>query len=156
MLLLLAKNDPQGQGSAITYARRYSLCSVLNLVADDDDDGQAAAQGSGQRAVRGNGADTFTQPTDKQLGFLKSLITKSGASARTLRPMLDTTGAKDVELVEGWTGKLNREQVSRLIELFKAGALPDPAASDVQSPPNDFAGVTPAGGDGELPWEPSE
>lgn len=42
MLLLLAKDDPQGQGSAITYARRYALVAVLNLVADDDDDGQAS------------------------------------------------------------------------------------------------------------------
>jgi hypothetical protein len=40
MQLLLSKNDAQGQGSAITYARRYALCAVLNLVADDDDDGQ--------------------------------------------------------------------------------------------------------------------
>jgi hypothetical protein len=39
MPLLLSKQDAQGQGSAITYARRYALCAVLNLVADDDDDG---------------------------------------------------------------------------------------------------------------------
>jgi hypothetical protein len=42
MLLLLTKDDPQGQGSAITYARRYALVAVLNLVADDDDDGAGA------------------------------------------------------------------------------------------------------------------
>lgn len=41
MPLLLVKTDPQGQGSAITYARRYALTSVLNLVADADDDGEA-------------------------------------------------------------------------------------------------------------------
>jgi hypothetical protein len=44
MPLLLQKQDPQGQGSAITYARRYALLSVLNLVADDDDDGNKASQ----------------------------------------------------------------------------------------------------------------
>ena len=32
----------QTLGSAITYARRYALTAVLNLVADEDDDGQAA------------------------------------------------------------------------------------------------------------------
>lgn len=42
MPLLLTKSDPQGQGSAITYARRYAMCAVLNLVADEDDDGNAA------------------------------------------------------------------------------------------------------------------
>lgn len=33
--------DPQSQGSAITYARRYSLKSLL-CMADDDDDGEKA------------------------------------------------------------------------------------------------------------------
>jgi ERF superfamily protein len=41
MLLLCAKDDPQGQGSAITYARRYSLMSLLGLSADQDDDAEA-------------------------------------------------------------------------------------------------------------------
>lgn len=31
------KNDPQGLGGAITYARRYSLCSILGLSQEDDD-----------------------------------------------------------------------------------------------------------------------
>ena len=42
--LHLVKNDPQAQGSAITYARRYGFMSVLNLVADEDDDGNAASR----------------------------------------------------------------------------------------------------------------
>ena len=36
--LLLAKDDPQGQASAQTYARRYGVMAVLGLVADEDDD----------------------------------------------------------------------------------------------------------------------
>lgn len=31
------KNDPQGIGSAITYARRYALMSILGMAAEDDD-----------------------------------------------------------------------------------------------------------------------
>jgi hypothetical protein len=38
------KDDPQGWGSAITYARRYSLGAALGLNIDDDDDGNAASQ----------------------------------------------------------------------------------------------------------------
>lgn len=38
-----SKNDPHGLGSAISYARRYSLMSVLCLAADDDD-GNAAVE----------------------------------------------------------------------------------------------------------------
>lgn len=38
------KSDPQGIGSAITYARRYALCSILGLNVDEDDDGNKASQ----------------------------------------------------------------------------------------------------------------
>jgi len=34
--------SPQQIGSAITYARRYALCAVTGVAADEDDDGQAA------------------------------------------------------------------------------------------------------------------
>jgi hypothetical protein len=42
MTIPLAKVDPQGYGSAITYARRYALASVLGIVAGEDDDGNSA------------------------------------------------------------------------------------------------------------------
>lgn len=35
-------NDPQGQGSAITYMRRYALSAMLGLATEDDDDGNSA------------------------------------------------------------------------------------------------------------------
>lgn len=38
-----AKQDPQGHGSALTYARRYALSAALGLNIDDDDDGNAAS-----------------------------------------------------------------------------------------------------------------
>jgi hypothetical protein len=39
-----ATGKQQEIGSAITYARRYSLCAILGVVAEDDDDGNAADQ----------------------------------------------------------------------------------------------------------------
>jgi hypothetical protein len=39
MRLYLKKDDSQAQGSAVTYARRYSYCAALGLVVDEDDDG---------------------------------------------------------------------------------------------------------------------
>lgn len=50
MLLLLGKTDPQGQGSAITYARRYAISAVLNIVADEDVDGEGIAPTSKPKA----------------------------------------------------------------------------------------------------------
>ena len=38
------KDDPQGLASATTYARRISLSSMVGVVADEDDDGNAASQ----------------------------------------------------------------------------------------------------------------
>lgn len=40
----VGKLDPQGVGSASTYARRYGLSAFVNVAADDDDDGNAASK----------------------------------------------------------------------------------------------------------------
>ncbi len=40
------KSDPQAQGSAISYMRRYALAAVLGLNIDDDDDANAATHGA--------------------------------------------------------------------------------------------------------------
>ena len=45
-----AKQDPQGYGSALTYARRYSLMATCGI-APEDDDGNAAAQAMRQRGL---------------------------------------------------------------------------------------------------------
>lgn len=43
--IVVGKNTPQEYGSAVTYAKRYSLTGLLNLVIEDeDDDGNAASQ----------------------------------------------------------------------------------------------------------------
>lgn len=45
MSMPLQKVDPQGMGSAITYARRYALMAILGIAAEeDDDDAEAAMQ----------------------------------------------------------------------------------------------------------------
>ncbi len=41
--LILDKNNMQGLGSAITYAKRFGMASMLGLVGDEDDDGHAAS-----------------------------------------------------------------------------------------------------------------
>ena len=45
LVMPLSKTDPQGYGSALTYARRYGLSSMVGLVTEDDD-GNMACQGS--------------------------------------------------------------------------------------------------------------
>lgn len=44
LTLKATKDDPQGHGSAITYARRYAYASILGIVSDEDDDGNVASE----------------------------------------------------------------------------------------------------------------
>lgn len=43
LTMKLVKTDPQAVGSAITYARRYTLASLIGIVVDDDDDGNRSS-----------------------------------------------------------------------------------------------------------------
>jgi len=71
------KNDPQGQGSAITYQRRYALGAILGLNIDDDDDG---TQASKQTAPKSNtqapapNKEELTPSHPKWKGAIQALI----------------------------------------------------------------------------------
>ena len=59
----LTKVDAHGMGSAISYGRRYSLCALLAISADDDDDGNnAVAMASPQARVAPRPSQPQPQP----------------------------------------------------------------------------------------------
>jgi hypothetical protein len=60
-----AKNDAQGYGSALTYARRYSLMAACGI-APEDDDGNAASKSKGVKAVRITATDGAVQRVSTQ------------------------------------------------------------------------------------------
>jgi hypothetical protein len=68
-----AKHDPQGYGSALTYARRYSLMAACGI-APEDDDGNAAVSRMKHRPV--DGALVLSERMDS-LQASASLITDS-------------------------------------------------------------------------------
>lgn len=78
--LIAAKMDSQGIGSAMTYAKRYNLCGMVGIVADEDvdDDGEAAV-GRGKQ-VEAPKAKEASKPVQKinlsQVGMLKNLKAK--------------------------------------------------------------------------------
>ena len=39
----LVNTNPQQFGASITYAKRYSLCTLFNVIAEEDDDGNEAS-----------------------------------------------------------------------------------------------------------------
>ena len=63
------KNDPQAKGSAISYARRYALCAVVGISAEDDD-GNAASEKKTTQQPRQNAASSqpITTPLPKTVG----------------------------------------------------------------------------------------
>ena len=48
----VAKADPQGFGSALTYARRYALGAMTGIVTEEDDDGTAASMPQKERTYQ--------------------------------------------------------------------------------------------------------
>lgn len=67
-LLPLDKQNAHGAGSCITYARRYSMQSIGGVVADEDDDANAAVEKSAPRgSARAETEDAFAKlPPDTQ------------------------------------------------------------------------------------------
>ena len=51
LTMVSTQNTPQAIGSCITYARRYSLASIVGI-SPEDDDGTAASQGGGKPEAR--------------------------------------------------------------------------------------------------------
>ena len=70
------KDDAHGQGSALTYAKRYGLCAALGIVDEQDDDGNAAAAGQG--AQNGHGRPVANAAAPGAADFLRAVINKTG------------------------------------------------------------------------------
>jgi hypothetical protein len=88
------KNDPQGVGSAITYARRYALQSLAG-VCPDDDDGNAASGNTAQpkkvASVTGEAKSKKTEWTADQLKAVGTVhaTLKAAGDAETEREISD-------------------------------------------------------------------
>lgn len=66
--LIVAKNDMQGYGSAVTYGRRYGLMSMAGI-APEDDDGNAAARAAPKSEPK---VRTTPKPdVDACIGYIK-------------------------------------------------------------------------------------
>lgn len=50
LVMPLPKQDPQGYGSAMTYARRYALAAITGLYQDDDDGNSGSGVGEKPKA----------------------------------------------------------------------------------------------------------
>jgi hypothetical protein len=112
MLLHLPKQDPQGQGSAVTYARRYSYMAILGLVADDDDDGNAASKRQAK------------PESTSHIPFQKKAAEVSDLTKQLREKLASKYGEpiKGKEAVEGILGK-SINKLSELTDAEVAGVL---------------------------------
>ncbi len=99
MPLMLDKPTSQALGSAITYARRYSLASVLGLTPDEDDDGAEASKPAAapQRASEAKTAklsETDRILTDEEQNLLAEAVRKAD---QKLGLLLASEGVEDVD-----------------------------------------------------------
>ncbi|WP_313695054.1 ERF family protein [Achromobacter mucicolens] len=79
LVMPLPKQDPQGYGSAMTYARRYALAAITGVYQDDDDGN--AASGAGSRPTQ---AQNDAQPTEAQATEADAMIVAQMNAAATV------------------------------------------------------------------------
>lgn len=81
-----SKSDPQGQGSAITYQRRYALGSILGLNIDEDDDANAASKPEAKAEEKKPSEDNRPWLSEKQLNqILERMSTGEDLYDKTIK-----------------------------------------------------------------------
>lgn len=90
MLAKPSKDDMQGLGSAITYARRYALQAICGLSADDDDGENAVGRSAGGKAV-------VSMPQSKKAPETTVSARRSGITEAQGKALLETASKN------GWT-----------------------------------------------------
>jgi hypothetical protein len=102
------QNDPQAYGSALTYARRYGLQSIVNIGAEDDDANKAMQPAKPNHAKEyfeliNNAHDAIISPKEK-IDFLKN---KQGVEYTKWSDSVLIAGIKGIkELIKNREDKL--------------------------------------------------
>lgn len=85
------KNDAQGFGSALTYARRYSLMTAFGVPAEDDDGNAAVASNRTNGRANGN-----AKIDEHQFTTLTTMIEQSGTSSQAFCEHFKCASVKDL------------------------------------------------------------
>ena len=115
MALMLGKQDAQSQGSALTYARRYALVAVLNIGADEDDDGEHATKTRRQPA-KSSAPSTVTLRDDASVQELVDTLVASKPTNDALREKMVALGLTEIPevMIRDSDGAVNRSPLRRL------------------------------------------
>ena len=113
MLVNPVKDDPQSLGSAISYARRYSLSAMLGIVADEDDDAEKATDK--QEELEGEQKE-IPKMTTKQGSMIFALANERGIIEEVKAYIASRFG-------KAHTRELNKAEASQLIEAIEKGQI---------------------------------
>ena len=102
MPLLVNKNDMQGLGSALTYARRYGLMAMVGI-APEDDDGNAAAAAPPRQQAKPAPAPDFSQAIKylaeaETLDDLTSRFKNLPDAAKKAQPVIEAAAKRKAEI----------------------------------------------------------
>lgn len=116
-----SKNDPQGIGSAITYARRYSLAAMCGVASEEDDDGNAASQPQKPASKPSKTAPVSKEPTEHEIAvdMLRELFQKLPESQRTLKVMTGILPISDFKQVQDCTVEQLNTGIDRINALLE-------------------------------------
>lgn len=111
--------NAQGAGSAITYARRYSLSAMLGIASESDDDGNGASQkdGNGQaRPKQQNSNNSSSKASEKQLKMIHAKIAHVATLTQTEKQMVEETLKNQV----GFTSlsEISSQSASKAIQVL--------------------------------------
>lgn len=93
----ITETNPQKVGSSVSYYRRYALAALTGIVADEDDDGNAASAPAPKAVQQAQARKAPTRPAEK-----------AGSARDKIR----------TEWID--TGKSDRDAVNRLTEAVKS------------------------------------
>lgn len=120
--VMAAKQDAQSMGSAITYARRYGLTSILGLVSGDEDDDGNAATAVGKPTSRS--PSKTTQQAAKTPAPVAPKSTERGSPNSTIEERINAaphlgglTALYDA--VKGDIEAMDEAKRNAVLELFK-------------------------------------
>lgn len=99
--LVSTKDDPQAFGSAITYAKRYTICSILGIITDDDNDAKDHRLATAQQKQR-------------LIGAVKQIYPELEKPADIITTLQNITGK--------YPGNIREDEAEDAINLVKAFA----------------------------------
>ena len=105
------KNDPQSAGSAITYARRYSLSTAFGIASDPDDDGNGASQQAKNNQQPKNTQQPKAQP--------KPELTPEQKVAANI-DWVNKKYKPEIELIKSWQEMEHEQALKAIKEYLKA------------------------------------